>query len=51
MSLTLAGVESEERKARALEALRKVGLEAQAKKNRINFPAVKCNALQSLVRL
>lgn len=32
MSLTLAGVESEERKARALEALRKVGLEAQAKK-------------------
>lgn len=32
MSLTLAGVESEERKARALEALRKVGLESQAKK-------------------
>ncbi len=32
MSLTLAGVESEERKTRALEALRKVGLEAQAKK-------------------
>lgn len=32
MSLTLAGVESEERKPRALEALRKVGLEAQAKK-------------------
>lgn len=32
MSLTLAGVESDERKARALEALRKVGLESQAKK-------------------
>lgn len=33
MSLTLAGVEKEERKARAMEALRKVGLEKQAKKN------------------
>ncbi len=32
MSLTLAGVESDERRMRALEALRKVGLEAQAKK-------------------
>lgn len=32
MSLTLAGVEKEERKARAMEALRKVGLEGQAKK-------------------
>lgn len=32
MSLTLAGVEKEERKARAMEALRKVGLEKQAKK-------------------
>ncbi len=32
MSLTLAGIETDERKARALEALRKVGLEAQAKK-------------------
>ncbi len=32
MSLTLAGVESDERRTRALEALRKVGLEAQAKK-------------------
>ncbi len=32
MSLTLAGVEADERKTRALEALRKVGLEAQAKK-------------------
>lgn len=32
MSLTLAGVEKEEIKARAMEALRKVGLESQAKK-------------------
>lgn len=32
MSLVLAGVEKEERKARAMEALRKVGLESQAKK-------------------
>lgn len=32
MSLTLAGVEKEERKTRAMEALRKVGLESQAKK-------------------
>ncbi len=32
MSLTIAGVEREERKERALEALRKVGLAAQARK-------------------
>ncbi len=32
MSLTIAGVEREERKARALEALEKVGLAAQARK-------------------
>ncbi len=32
MGLTLAGVEREERKERALEALRKVGLESQARK-------------------
>lgn len=32
MSLTLAGVERDERRARAMEALRKVGLENQAKK-------------------
>lgn len=32
MGLTLAGVEREERKTRALEALRKVGLENQARK-------------------
>ncbi|MDE7372811.1 MAG: ABC transporter ATP-binding protein, partial [Clostridia bacterium] len=32
MSLTIAGVDRDERKARALEALKKVGLESQARK-------------------
>ena len=47
MSLTLAGVESEERKARALEALRKVGLEAQAKKkpNQLSGGQMQCVAI------
>lgn len=46
MSLTLAGVEKEERKRRALEALEKWGLPRRQEKSPISFRADRCNALR-----
>lgn len=44
MSLQLSGLGRKEREERAAAVLDKVGLSEYAKKDRTNFPAVRCNA-------
>lgn len=51
LALTLTGVSKKERRERAKDVLKKVGLEKHLHKNQINYQADKCSELRSPVPL